>query len=388
MKVVKAHLTRIRVPLRRVYVSSAGLLTAYLKTVVRLYTEEGLMGLGETWGSPEVFAIARRLAEGLLGEDAGERVRLGRAFGPREFDNRNGRNGWTALGGVDMACWDLVAKRHRLPLHELFGGAVRERVPMVGELSPAPLAAPATAEEVDAFFAAGDGVDRAVAGVLACVKRDGYGAVKIKSTARDPAWDVRLTTALAEALGKDARLRHDPNAAYGPAEAIRVCRRLDRLGLQWFEDPAPGIEGMRRVRRRVRTPLATNMCVVRFEHLPPAVRLGAVDVVGVDVYHWGGFAAARDLIAACRALGLGIFVHSVFELGPGTAANLHLAAALSDLDNGVDTCLPQQGEDIIEGGGFRVRGGHLDVPKGPGLGVALDEAAVARFALEEFTAAL
>ena len=386
MKIESIHLSRVRVPLSTMYVSASGVVRAYLKTVVRLVTDRGLVGVGETYGTPEVFGLVGRLARGMLGHDPLDRHTLRRVYGPRQFLNTNGRNGWFALAGVDMACWDLAGKHYELPLYELLGGLVRPRLPMAADFTAAPLSSDAGDAEIDAFFARPDGVDRMVESCTRLVAEHGYPFLKIKSRAREPDWDLRVMTALGETLGRDVRLRHDPNAGFLPAEAVRLYRRLDSLGLQWFEDPTTGIDAMARVRQRVRTPLATNMCVIEFDQLATAARLGAVDVVGVDVFHWGGIANARDLIAVCRAVGLQVFLHSHFELGVATAANLHLAAACPTMTNGVDTCLPIQDADIIDGGGFRVTDGHLDVPQRPGLGVALDEAAITGYSLQEVRA--
>lgn len=384
MKVARVHLTRIRVPLTGAFVSSQNLRTHLERTVIRLETDDGLLGIGETAGSPEVFALVQRLASGLLGSDPLQRSELRQVYGTRQFQNMNGRNGWIALGGVEMACWDIAGRHHGLPLYDLLGGAVRRSIPAVCEMGGGPFPMDATRGDTEDFFAEPGNVSKVVEHAVRTVKRDGYLYLKLKCPGGNPDWDVSVMTALNEALGSTVHLRHDPNAAYTPSEALGICRRLDSLGLQWFEDPATGLDGLRRVRSQVRTPVATNMSVIQFDHLAAAIRLGAVDVVGVDQFHWGGMASAREVSAVCKAFGLGVFLHSFFELGVATAANLHMAAAFPNMTNGMDTCLYIQGDDIIDGGAFEVRDGHLPVPQGLGLGVDLDEEAIAHAALETF----
>lgn len=386
MKVARAHLTRIRVPLTGTFVSSQNRRTHLERTVIRLETDDGLLGIGETAGSPEVFALAQRLAGGLIGSNPLQRNELRQVYGTRQFQNMNGRNGWIALGGIEMACWDIAGKHHELPLYDMLGGAERRSIPAVCEMGGGPFPLDVTRDETEGFFAEPGNVDKVVEHARRTVKRDGYRYLKLKCPGGNPDWDVRVMTALREALGSAIHLRHDPNAAYTTGEALGICRRLDSLDLQWFEDPATGLDGLRRVRSQVRTAVATNMSVVQFDHLAAAIRLGAVDVVGVDQFHWGGIASAREVAAVCQAFGLGVFLHSFFELGVATAANLHMAAAFPGMTNGMDTCLYIQDDDIIRGGGFKVADGHLSVPDGPGLAVDLDEEAIARATLETFEA--
>lgn len=384
MKIVGVRLTRVAVPLRFAFVSSRGTRREYVKTIVRLETEAGIAGIGETDGAPAVHDEACRLASGLLGRDVldadGIRSRL-------RLDDRGGRrqaHEWIAAGGVEMACWDILGKHRRQPLYALLGRKRRSAVPMVAEMSAAPLPPDAPAAEVEAFFADPKNAERAAENAERAVRSSGYGAVKLKSVGRDPDWDVRTASALQEALGRGFPMRIDPNGAYGVDTAIETCRRLDPLGLQWFEDPTSGLDGLRRVRAAVKTPVATNMFVIQFHHLEPARRIGAVDVVGVDFFNWGGIANARHMLEACAAHGFRVFWHCSHDLGVTTAATLHLAATAAELASGVDTCLYQQDADVIEGGGFRVADGQLRVPEGPGLGVALDESAVSKFSIGEF----
>jgi glucarate dehydratase len=383
MKVVKARLTRVRLPLSSTFVSSQNMRSEVVRTLIRLYTDQGLIGLGEAAGSPEVFALATRLCEQMLGKDPLDRERLRRSYGSRIFQNMNGRNGWIAMGGVEIACWDLAAKRHGLPLYELLGGAWQKRIPIVCEMSAVPLPPNATPADVEAFFAAPENADKVVEAVGRLVREHGYRAIKLKSPARSLEWDVRVMSGARAIAGTTVQLRHDPNAAYSLSDALTLCKRLDDLGLQWFEDPATGIDSLRRIRREVRTPVATNMAVIQFDQIAHAVRLGAVDIIGADAFHWGGITSFTDQLAVCDAFGIGVFLHSFTEFGVGTAANLHLAAASRSITTGVDSTLYQQPADILAGGPLRVVDGCIAVPEGPGLGVEIDEAAVARASVED-----
>src|SRR5947208_2493856 len=114
----------------------------------------------------------------------------------------------------------------------------------------------------------------------------GLTAIKLKGGVFPPEQEIDAIRALREAF-PDIPLRLDPNAAWTPQTSIKVAQELDGV-LEYLEDPTPGIDGMAEVARVASMPLATNMCVVAFEHLEPAVRVNAVGVVLSDHHYWGG----------------------------------------------------------------------------------------------------
>jgi glucarate dehydratase len=382
-RIARVELFRVHVPLRYAYLSSRRLLRHYDKIVIRLSTEDGSEGCGETAAENGVFAHAANLARLVVGADPLDRNRLRATLGtaPDGRAHIDATRG-TAAAGIEMACWDLVGKLLDLPLYELLGGAFRDEVPAACELSAVPLPATASDRDIAEFFDDRSNIAHVVQQAERVVRAHGYRYLKLKSRARECAWDIAVMQALHEALGPAVRLRLDPNAGYSLVDGLRLCRELDGLGLQWFEDPVAGIPDMSRLRRQIHTPLATNMCVIDFPHLAPALQSAAVDVVGVDFFHWGGVANARDCATACTALGFGLFGHCYFDLGLTTAANAHLAVASPGMVNGVDTCLYLQEVDVTTGGPPTVRDGLLPFPSGPGLGVTLDRESLRRYTVD------
>ncbi len=383
MRIERIRLSRIRVPLRYAYLSSRGIRRHYLKTVVQLITDTGLVGLGETDGSDTVFPRVCDIAASLLGEDPLSLCKVDCAVSATEHSSKPVEDR-IAFGGVEMACWDIAGKHHDKPVCHLLGGHHRSQVEMVCELSAGPFPSNAKAETIDSFFEDTKNIDQVAEAAETEVRRAGYRALKLKSIGRDPDWDFRAMSALRESLGQEFHLRHDPNAAYAQDDALNLCRRMDALGLQWFEDPTSTMSGMRRVKAGVLTPVATNMCVIDFEQLEQAIGIDAVDVIGIDAFHWGGLSNARNAIAGCEANGLKVFFHCFFDLGITTAAMLQLAASVRELPHGMDTCLYLQDSDVVTGGAFEVSDGFLQLPAGVGFGVTLDEQAVASLTIELF----
>jgi glucarate dehydratase len=177
--------------------------------------------------------------------------------------------------------------------------------------------------------------------------------------------------ALADAFPSD-RLRLDPNAVWSVEESIRVGRAIEKLNIDYFEDPTWGLEGMRRVREAVRMPTATNMVVVNFEQLAQCIRHTLVDVILLDTTFWGGLRQAHKAGVVMESFQFSAAVHSSGELGIQLASMLHLGAALPNLNFAADAHYHHLTDDIIVGGKLKYVNGKIKVPEGPGLGVEVD----------------
>jgi glucarate dehydratase len=359
------------------------MMTATHRTVIQFETDQGLVGLGETLGTEDVYRLTVNLAERWLGRDPLDRRALSRSFARSVFDNRNGRNGWSAYGGLELAAWDLAGQASGLPVADLLGGAGRREIEVV---CPVPAVITARAlDRVELLEHLARTENAALVGQYAALQaeRFGFRCFKYKSAGISTAWDVAAMTALRTALGPDAQLRFDPNAAYPPAQAIALGRRLEPLRLEFLEDPTDDQEGLAAVRAAVATPVATNMCLVQIDQLAPAVRRRAVDVVLADVYMWGGIERLRSMVWAATLCGLEVGIHSLFETGIGTAVNLHLAAALPELRRANDSGLHVLERDVVQGSPGRVRDGRMTLPDGAGWGVTLDETALQELTVDD-----
>jgi glucarate dehydratase len=137
---------------------------------------------------------------------------------------------------------------------------------------------------------------------------------------------------------------------------------------------------MRRVREKVRMPLATNTIVVNFEQLAANALDTAADVILLDTTFWGGIKPCLKAAGVCETFQLGVAVHSSGELGIQLATMLHLGAVMPNLSFAADAHYHHLVEDIIQGGKFEYKDGSVAVPDGPGLGVRLDREKLAEYA--------
>ncbi|HEX3514060.1 MAG TPA: glucarate dehydratase family protein [Trebonia sp.] len=352
-----------------------------LRAIIEVATDAGLHGLGETYADEKHLAALHAAAKVIEGADVyhtGEIYRRVQAIAAPETTIASGLIGHSAatdrvFSPFEVACLDIQGKAAGRPVSDLLGGAVRDQVPFSAYLFYKWAGHPGA--EPDDW---GEALDPE--GIVAQAKRmvDGYGftAIKLKGGVFPPDQEIEAIRALRDAFPGHP-LRLDPNAAWTTATSLKVARELDGV-LEYLEDPTPDIDGMARVAREAPMPLATNMCVVAFAHVAPAVRENAVQVILSDHHYWGGLRRSQVLAGICETFGIGLSMHSNSHLGISLAAMVQLAAAVPNLTYACDTHWPWKTEDVVAGTPFTFRGGALSVPPGPGLGVELDRDALAR----------
>jgi glucarate dehydratase len=368
-RITRITLHRVKVPMRQLYVSALYMRRTTERIVVELETADGQRGFGETNGTDEVLAIVQRMAQKLLGQDPLDRLRLRQLIAGPTVGSRNGLAEWAALAGLDMALFDWAGRHHDVPIWQLLGGSgARRDFEAVAHIPALLLDEPIDRSELPRRFADPATVHHIVEHALDLHRDTGFTAFKMKCTGTSPDWDVRILTALREALGPEVKLRWDPNASYPPAQATVLCQQLEHLNLEYYEDPIHGIPGMAQLRRRMKTPLATNMCVVTFDHLVHFLHQPCVDVVLADLVMWGGIQGMAELGAVAPLFGFDMTIHSAFECGLGMAANLQVAAALDPVRRAIDFGLENMVNELIIPH-IPVRNGRVAVPDGPGLGV-------------------
>src|SRR6185312_14090359 len=184
--------------------------------------------------------------------------------------------------------------------------------------------------------------------------------------------------ALAKAFPDD-NVRIDPNGAWSTEQAIWFGQAIEDLRNDYLEDPVFGLHGMRRVREKVRMPLATNTVVVGFEQLAANVLDTAEDVILLDTTFWGGIRPCVKAAGICETFQLGVAVHSSGELGIQLATMLHLGAAIPNLTFAADAHYHHLTDDVIAGGKLEYCHGQIAVPTAPGLGVKLDRDRVGEY---------
>jgi glucarate dehydratase len=276
------------------------------------------------------------------------------------------------LAALEFACLDILGQEWGVPVCDLLGGRLRDRVTFASYLFfryPDPKHGTGEVRTVEQLIAHAHDLKA----------RHGFTTHKLKGGVFPPQYELACYRALALALYGD-QFRFDPNGVWSTETSIWFGHQIESINNDYLEDPVFGMNGMRRVREKLRMPLATNTVVVNFEQLAANVLNTAVDVILLDTTFWGGIRQCVKAAGVCETFQLGVAVHSSGELGIQLATMLHLGAVIPNLTFAADAHYHHLTDDIIEGGRFKYQEGSIAVPLGPGLGVKLDRNKLAEYA--------
>lgn len=368
-----------------VFVSSQMTIASRKALLVRVRTEDGLVGWGEggQWGpaEPVAAAIEHVLAPRLVGADALQPTRIWEEL--YSYTRDFGQKGTyiESLSAIDIALWDLCGKVAGRPIHALLGGAFRDRVP-----------AYATGGFYRENFRDDAAELRRLSGEVEAFAQQGYEIVKIKVGLRPVAVDAARVAAAREVLGDNAQILVDANHAYDASTAIRLGRSIEHLDIGWFEEPVVPEDrrGYRRVREALSIPVAGGEAEFTRFGFRDLIADECVDVAQPDLCGCGGLSEFQKIHALASAFGVRVVPH-VWGSAVAVAAAAQALAILPPSPHTHDPVALQNlpvaeldrspnplREEIVENP-VRVDAGVLHIPQGPGLGVVVDETAVARF---------
>jgi len=362
MKIKHIETISVEVPIhpQRAIRSARGYHNQSIFVLVKIHTDEGLVGLGEvsctaSW-SGEDHVTARRTIEAylaplLIGEDPTHIERLTRKL------NRGLAGNPFTKAALEMALWDILGKAAGLPVYRLLGGPVRDFVPTKFSIS---------------------GLDpETAAAIAAWALSQGFGAMKVK-VGTDPDQDVARVRAVREAIGPQVRLGVDANGGWSPRVAIQTIRRLVEFNILFAEQPVDALDvaWLADVRQHVNVPIMADESVYSLQDAMAIVRAGAADVLSVYIGKGGGIGPARKIAAVAEAAGITCTVGSNLEMGVASAAMIHLAIATPGIDAETFPCdilSPFYYEADILAESLPIQAGQARPFERPGLGVALDE---------------
>ncbi len=371
MKITDLRATTVTVPLEAPLRHANGCHWGrFVRTIVEVETDEGLIGLGEMGGGGESAEAAfHALKSYLIGHDPARLEELRFLIANPTASLYNNRT--QMLAALEFACLDILGRKWGVPISEILGGRLRDRIPFASYLFfryPNPRTKEGEVRTVEQL----------VESAKTLKELHGFTSHKLKGGVFPPRYELECYRALASALDGD-RFRFDPNGVWSTETSIWFGQQIEDIRNDYLEDPVFGMNGMRRVREKVRMPLATNTVVVNFEQLAANVLNTAVDVVLLDTTFWGGIRPCVKAAGICEAFQLGVAVHSSGELGIQLATMLHLGAVIPNLSFAADAHYHHLTDDVIQGGKLKYEDGAIVVPTGPGLGVKLDRDKVAEY---------
>lgn len=364
MRIVDLRATTVTVPLEAPLRHSNGEHWGrFVRTIVEVETDEGIVGLGEMGGGGESAELAfAGLKQYLIGHNPFELEALRFKICNPTASLYNNRT--QLLAAVEFACLDIIGKKLGVSVSDLLGGRLRDEIRFASYLFFRYPNQETGKGEVQS-------IDQLVEHALDLKAKYGFRTHKLKAGVFSPDYEIEAYRALAAACPEDS-FRIDPNAAWSVEQSVRVAKAIEGINNDYLEDPTWGLNGMRRVRENTNIPLATNTVVVNFEQLSANVLNPAVDVILLDTTFWGGIRPCLKAAAVCETFQHGVAVHSSGELGVQLATMLHLGAVLPNMSFAIDAHYHHLADDVIVGGKMQYQDGKIKVPQGPGLGVSLD----------------
>ena len=338
---------------------------------VKVYTDEGLVGLGEGTIASKAQTMSAAIMEHeryLVGKDPRQIERLWQAM-YRYARWRGGPVLNSAISAIEIALWDIVGQALGVPIYQLLGGAARDRVRMYAHLGGQ------TPEET---------AERARRLVDA-----GYSALKMGSfVARDgvvrSSEGIRLglarVRAVRDAIGPDVDVLIDAHGQLTPVMALEFCERVAEYRPFFVEEPTQpeDVDGLAWLAARVTVPLATGERLFTKYGFAPIVDRHLVSYIQPDVVHCGGILELKKIAAMAEAHSIDVAPHNP-QSEVSTLASLHDSACTPNaviLEHVHQS--PEWRHDLFGGPAYEVKGGYVELPTRPGLGLALDEAEAAK----------
>lgn len=379
MKITEITTYQLESPLAIPFGWSQGWIDHRTVGLVKLTTDDGLVGWGEGCAGTVATIIHEALAPFLLGADPTNRLGLWeRMFHAFYNSNASGGLASSAISAVDIALWDLTGQSAGVPVHALLGGKIRDRVAVYA---------------TGLYYTEGEFPNRLLDEAVGYVEM-GFRGMKTKVGGLSVAEDAARVAAIRQAIGPEIHLMVDANQAYNAATAVRMGQALADLDILWFEEPvnAKAIDGYRQVKAALPMAIAGGENLHTRFAFKEYIAREAVDILQPDVTIAGGITEMARVAALANSFGIQVNPH-VWGSPIMIAASLHVAATLPPCPPARNP-LPYQQEPVMEFDRtpsairesladipIEQKDGYISVPDGPGLGVAIDEAAVLKLSV-------
>ena len=352
--------TVVDLPIRRAHQFAKTKISTQAYLIVEIATQDGLVGLGEgatpggPWWSGDSIETMKTmidtyLAPAIIGMNASEITAI------HDRMNKVALANHFAKAAIDTALWDILGKALDAPVHSLFGGMLRDK------------------SEISWALATGD-ADIEIAEAEAMMERRAAKVFKLKAGAKPPQEDVERAVKIAQALAGRAEVRIDLNQTWDEVTANRWIPRLVEGGVTLLEQPLQewNFDGLRRIRERFGIRVMADESVRTLQDALRLASASAVDVFAYKIMKSGGLGACRQIAGFAEAAGIATYGGTLLESSIGASAGLQVAAAERSVTFGSEFIGGIWLADEIVVEPLIYQDFHVLVPKGPGIGMALD----------------
>jgi galactonate dehydratase len=346
---------------------------------VKVETDAGIHGWGECYTQADrdraIEIHVQQLARYLEGRSPHEIKHLTFSAYHDFAGKRGAMDLYCAISGIEQALWDIVGKALNTPVYNLLGGPCRDRIRVYangwGGRTPEEMGARAR-QLVEQGFSA--------------LKFDPFpGPWRTHIRREEERAAVACVRAVREAVGPDVDLLIEVHRRLAPIHAIRVARELEEFAPFWYEEPvsARNPDALAEVRHAISLPVVTGEELYTKAEFREVFEKGAADILNPDVCNCGGILELKEIAAMAEPYFVTIAPHNYNSTTIGLAATLQVCAAIPNfLITEYFVNFTARG-DVISRNPIRVENGTIPLPTGPGLGLELDEAALARYPYRE-----
>jgi L-alanine-DL-glutamate epimerase-like enolase superfamily enzyme len=364
MKVTDLKTTILSVPFSKPTFWPFGRWDGSTVVVIEIDTDEGITGLGESICLQNSAEAVELLIENtkplLVDQDPFDTERIGKRIEGLGAWNPFGRYfAGYALGGIDMALWDIVGKACHQPVYKLLGGKIRDKA--------------------ECFKYIRHGKPEIMAAEAQAAVVQGYRAIYCKYTTIEHL--EKAIQAMREAIGDEPKLWVDFNQTLSPGFAVAFLKKMENFRIDIAEQPVlrTNLEGMAYVRNSVSTQILAHESSWTIYDTLNVIKKEAADIISAEPRMSWGLMATKKAAALAEAAGMPVVMHTAAELGIAQAAFLHVIASTPNFILANQCMYDWFDDDYIKGGKLSFDGSFLTVPEGPGLGVELDRDKMLRY---------
>jgi len=364
MKISQVEAIPFKIPLQG-YIKwgLAGYAEAAEHVLIRIYTDEGIIGLAEATPRPTIygesqvsilFAIRNWFGPMMIGLDPGHTEKIWAKLNTIHWNP-------TAKGAIDLALYDAVAKARGIPLWEMLGGAT-DCLPLGWMLGMRPIS---------------EMVEEAVN-----LRSKGIKSFKVK-VGIEPEKDIQVIKSLRENLGPDTLIYADANMAYSISTAIRTIKKMEEYGLAFVEEPIPSWDwrGRLKVAKAISIPILGDESVFTPQDVAREIDLGAIGIISIKTPRTG-YTLSMKIIHLAEMAEIPCLMGTQGETGIGTLASAHFGAARRNVSYPSEISFFLSLKDDLLAEPINLKDGFIELPRRPGNGAILDEEKLKRYRLD------
>lgn len=372
MEISWIRASAVNIPtIKKYHVAVLGTIQSTESVILEIFTDEGLVGIGETDPALMFTGESQQTVMTMLKHHLGPAV-LG--LDPTDIEAVHSRLESVCVGNpfakaaVDLACHDLKGKSAGQPVYQLLGGLQRERIPVMWSLG--------SESPQDNALEAAQKV------------QEGYRTIGLKLGVFTPEIDIDRVAAVRAAVGDDIKIRCDANQSWSTSQALKTIQRLEEFSVAMVEQPLPkwDIEGMAYLKKSVDIPIGVDESLTSAREAVTIILLNAADFFSIKTTKHGGLMDSKTIAGMALDAGKTLFVNSMIEMGVSVMSGLHFAAStpgLFEIGHALNSVRRLQDDILLQP--VEYEGGEIILPLDrPGLGVELDTRKMEKYTRETF----